>query len=171
MSTETKRIVASNFYYYRKRAKMTQDELAGLANAGQKTVSKIENGTQNYSVDTLERLCVELNIPMYKLFIPKSELSICELLSDSVYSKGAIMLLYQYYMFMITKESEEVSIGKYSTYGIALQGHKDASIEDISTDKMFVKTLADFCNKYQVSSIHFPEVVRDAMLEYEDPFS
>ena len=102
MGVETKEIVASNIYYYRKRAKITQEELAGRANAGQKTVSKIENGRQNYSIDTLERLCIELKIPMYRVFTPRDGIGFRELLSDPAYAKGAIMLLYHYYMFMST---------------------------------------------------------------------
>ncbi len=168
MGAETKEIVASNIYYYRKRAKITQEELAGRANAGQKTVSKIENGRQNYSIDTLERLCIELKIPMYRVFTPRDGIGFRELLSDPAYAKGVIMLLYHYYMFMSTLECEEPSIGKYDTYGIALEDYEDVSIEDISTNKNFVKHLVEFCNEYQVSPVHFLDVVEDAMLEYED---
>lgn len=167
MISTTKEIVGSNMYYYRKKAQLTQDELAGLAKTGQRTVSKIENCTQNYSIDTLERLCVELDIPMYKLFTPRKKVNFLELFNDPPYAKGAIMLLYHYYIFMSKLENEEIGDRQYETYGIALQNYDEVRIEDISTDKKFVQHLVDFCNEYQVSSIHFPDVIQDAIAKFE----
>lgn len=168
MISSTKEIVGMNVNYYRKKANLTQEELAGLAKTGQRIISKIENYTQNYSISTLERLCIELNIPMYKLFISNNGVDYRELLHDPLYSKGAIMLLYHYYMFMSTIENEEVSDGKYHTYGIALQHYDEVKMEDISTDKNFVQHLVDFCNRYQVSPYHFPDVIQDAMVEFKE---
>ena len=168
MTSPIREIVAANICYYRKKAHLTQEQLAGMAQAGQKTVSKIENCMANCSIDTLERLCVEMEIPMYRLFTPREGITFLDLLNDETYAKGAIMLLYHYYLFMSTLENEEIGIGKYDTYGIALQDHDEVRIEDISTDKKFVQRLVEFCNEYQVSPIHFPDVVQDAMAAYEE---
>ena len=163
MLSIAKEIVGENFHYYRKEAGLTQDELAGKARTGQRIVSKIENCTQNYSIDSLERFCNALEIPMYKLFTPKDKIGFRELLCDPAYSKGAIMLLYHYYLFMTTVENNEISDRQYDTYGIALEESDDVRIEDISTDEKFVKSLVDLCNECQVSPVHFPEVIQDAI--------
>ncbi len=168
MLSSAKLIVGENFYYYRKEAGLTQNELAERARTGQRTVSKIENCTQNYSIDSLERFCNVLKIPMYKLFTPKDKIDFRELLCDPTYSKGAIMLLYHYYLFMTTVENHEMSDGEYDTYGIALEGSDDVKIEDISTDQRFVKSLVELCNKYQVSPVHFPEIVLDAIEDFNE---
>lgn len=163
MLSMAKVIVGDNFYYYRKEAGLTQNELAERARTGQRIVSKIENCTQNYSIDSLERFCNVLEIPMYKLFTPKHKIGFRELLCDPAYSKGAIMLLYHYYLFVTSVENREISDRQYDAYGIALKESDDVRIEDISTDKKFVKSLVDLCNEYQVSPLHFPEVIQDAI--------
>ena len=76
MTLNSKNIVGKNLIRYRKEAKLSQCQLAVNVGTGQKTISKIENGNHNFSIDTLEKLCNGLGIPVYKIFIPDEEMKI-----------------------------------------------------------------------------------------------
>ncbi|MEF3304161.1 helix-turn-helix domain-containing protein [Paenibacillus sp. GYB003] len=54
---------------YREALGLSTTELASLSDVGQSTISSIENDNQSPRVETLERLCVPLNISIVDLLI------------------------------------------------------------------------------------------------------
>lgn len=160
MISKVKEIVGENFYHYRKEAKLSQFELAELADSTQRIVSKIENCTENYSIETLEKFSNALKVKIHRLFIPHNPIDSQKLILDSVSSYEFVMLLYIYYLTKKKFKNEEIA---YDSYGIALKDFEEISIEDISSDKGFVESLCEICNDFQVSPTHFFEVIQDAL--------
>lgn len=60
-----------NISKFRKRAKMTQTELAEKANVSRATISGLESGrVKSVSMATLEKIADALNKPVTKIFLP-----------------------------------------------------------------------------------------------------
>lgn len=58
----------------------------------------------------------------------------------------------------ISKES-----GKYSAYGIALEGK--ILLNDVTCDKAFADEIISKLNKFQASPIHIPEIVENMIVQ------
>lgn len=54
----------------RKMRKMSQGELATLAELDRSYVSEVENGHKNFSIKTLEKMAEALNVPIAELLDP-----------------------------------------------------------------------------------------------------
>ena len=78
------------------------------------------------------------------------------------------MLLFKYHMLVTTVQSEEIPEDKYCAYGIALKDHSEVRIPNISEDKEFVSNLVKLCNSFQVSPIHFENIIQDAITQYNE---
>ena len=67
--------IGKNIRYYRKKKGWTQEKLALEANYSKQFISNIENNVhQTFSLGTLWRLALVLDVDMYKLCIePKNE--------------------------------------------------------------------------------------------------
>ena len=63
-------IVGSNIRTYRKKAKLTQQQLADKFAGDRTKISLIENGKENFMLTTLLDIAEGLNIDVKKLFIP-----------------------------------------------------------------------------------------------------
>ena len=63
-------LVGKNLRFYRKKAGLTQEQLADDAKSSSYYISCLERGKENVGVKTLERLCKVLKIEMHLLFVP-----------------------------------------------------------------------------------------------------
>lgn len=57
-----------NIYYYRRKNKLTQDQLAEMVNIEPNHMSNIELAKTGASLDVVFRLADALEVPVYKLF-------------------------------------------------------------------------------------------------------
>ena len=82
----------------RKRRRLTQEQFAELIGIDPKNVSKIENGNNYPSADTLTSIASALEVDIYELFVFKEELPY-EVMKDTIMkaldSDKAVMYLYQ----------------------------------------------------------------------------
>ena len=72
MAIQIKQIVGKNFEKIRKKLGLAQDELAYETKTSQHTVSHIENGAENFKIDTLDTYLKYFGIPPFYLFYPKT---------------------------------------------------------------------------------------------------
>ena len=166
MAIQIKRVVGKNFEKIRKKLGLAQDELAYETKTSQHTVSHIENGAENFKIDTLDTYLKYFGIPPFYLFLPEDELQSAEIYNNEVLVKTIIMSLYKYFLTVKYIFDPDFSEWK-NTYGIKLKAERNVLIEDISTDKDFVLSLVEMCNAYQIPTEHFPDIIRDAMLKEE----
>ena len=68
MTTNLKKITGMKVQIARKRLKLSQQEVAELIDRSIETVSNIERGKTSPTVETLERLCNHLNLPILDFF-------------------------------------------------------------------------------------------------------
>ena len=61
-------IIRQNIKRYRKQRKMTSEQLAELVDLSHDFIRQIESGKYNFSVDTLYKISVALNVRIDKLF-------------------------------------------------------------------------------------------------------
>jgi transcriptional regulator with XRE-family HTH domain len=66
----TRENIRANLIVARARARLTQAELAELAGVARQTISELERGTLNISVDKLDSIAVALKIDVQRLFTP-----------------------------------------------------------------------------------------------------
>lgn len=59
----------SNLKKYRQFNELTQEELANIVNVRRETITRLENGKYNPSLELAVRISRELNTPIEKLFI------------------------------------------------------------------------------------------------------
>lgn len=64
-----------NIKFYRKKAKLTQEKLAILSDTSTNYIGLIEIGRRFPSYDLIQRIADNLNIEVYKLFLPTNTLS------------------------------------------------------------------------------------------------
>ena len=60
-------ILGSNIRYFRKKTKITQEELASLSNLHRTYIDSIENKHRNVSIDNIEAIAGALNLEIYEL--------------------------------------------------------------------------------------------------------
>ena len=63
-------LVGMNLRHYRKKAGLTQEQLADEAKSSSYYISCLERGKENVGIRTLERLCKPLRISVALLFQP-----------------------------------------------------------------------------------------------------
>jgi len=66
-------IVGSNIRTYRKKAKLTQQQLADKFSGDRTKISLIENGKENFMFSTLLDIAEGLNVDVKKLFVIKQK--------------------------------------------------------------------------------------------------
>ena len=66
--------LGKNIKYYRNKKKLTQEQLAEAVGIHDKNISKIENGNNFPSAETLSAIVKTLNIEFYELFLFPNEL-------------------------------------------------------------------------------------------------
>ena len=74
MATENPTVLAvfsKNIKLIRKEQKMTQEQLAEKSDITVKYISHLERGLSFPSAETLEKLAVALDVPVYRLFFPE----------------------------------------------------------------------------------------------------
>ena len=71
--------IGNNFYAIRKKAGMTQAEVAEAAGVSDRTYADIERGTVNMRVETLLRICNVLKITPNEILSNDKEVSIEEI--------------------------------------------------------------------------------------------
>lgn len=82
----------------RKKRRLTQEQFAELIGIDPKNVSKIENGNNYPSAETLTSIAKALEVDIYELFVFKEELSYEEMREEIIKaldSDKAVMHLYQ----------------------------------------------------------------------------
>jgi transcriptional regulator with XRE-family HTH domain len=67
-----KKLIGDNVKGYRKRAGWTQVQLSVRAGINSEHLSRLENGSENMKVETLQKLADELDVELYELFIKDS---------------------------------------------------------------------------------------------------
>ncbi len=65
---DTKRLIGARIKELRKRAGLTQEELAELVELDSRHVSRLEVGRHFPSLDSLERIAIALNVPLSEFF-------------------------------------------------------------------------------------------------------
>ena len=63
-----RKLLGEKIRFYRKRAKLSQEKLAELADLHSKYVSEVERGGKTISVDALFRIAKALNVSIRDLF-------------------------------------------------------------------------------------------------------
>ena len=82
----------------RKKRRLTQEQFAELISIDPKNVSKIENGNNYPSAETLTSIAKALEVDIYELFVFKEEISyedMREQIIKALDSDKAVMYLYQ----------------------------------------------------------------------------
>jgi transcriptional regulator with XRE-family HTH domain len=67
-----KKIVGDNIRGFRKKIEWTQEKLAVRSGINSEHISRIENGRENATIETLTKLAKELKIETYLLLIKDS---------------------------------------------------------------------------------------------------
>jgi XRE family transcriptional regulator, regulator of sulfur utilization len=62
-----RRLLGDNIRMYRKRAKLTQEKLAEMANLHPNYIGEVERGEKTVSVDALLRMAKAMNVPLSEL--------------------------------------------------------------------------------------------------------
>ena len=70
---EIQAVFAENMKKYRKRAKITQEELAELCNTDYRYIGQIETGRRCPSLEFIEKIATALNIAPYLLFYEETD--------------------------------------------------------------------------------------------------
>ena len=73
-------IFSENLKFYRKRASLSQQQLSEKCDIATNYLSEIERGQKFPSIEMIERISNELNIPAYLLFLEGKELTNSELI-------------------------------------------------------------------------------------------
>lgn len=91
--------LGKNIKYYRTKRKLTQEQLAEAVGIHDKNISKIENGNNFPSAETLTAIVNALNIDYYELFLFDNEIHYEQMKNEIIQaldSKRNIILLYKY---------------------------------------------------------------------------
>ena len=94
-----KESLGKNIKYYRKKKGLTQEQLAELVNIHDKNLSKIENGNNYPSAETLSTIVKALDIDFYELFLFNNEIDYEQMKSEIIQSlddNKNILALYKY---------------------------------------------------------------------------
>jgi transcriptional regulator with XRE-family HTH domain len=70
---DVKQVFGENLKYYRKKHRLSQEELSEKIDISPKHLSGIERGLNFASSDVLERVSDALEVPLYLFFIPDPE--------------------------------------------------------------------------------------------------
>ena len=68
MACESAAVIGANVAILRKRAKLTQKQLAEACGISTPRISEFESGLANPTVETLERIASELGVTVSRLF-------------------------------------------------------------------------------------------------------
>lgn len=68
MSRKKNMVVGKNLKIWRIKKNKKQEEIAFICNFKQPFLSKIENGTVDISINTLDNICKKLNIDFLSIF-------------------------------------------------------------------------------------------------------
>lgn len=82
----------------RKKRRLTQEKFAELIGIDPKNVSKIENGNNYPSSETLTSIAKALGVEIYELFVFRHELSYMEMkkeIEDALVDEKTVLYLYQ----------------------------------------------------------------------------
>ena len=159
-----RKTIGINLKRIREKMGLSQHTVADKCNLEQKDISKIENHVENVGVDKIDQICKGLRIRSYELFVP-NDISARELLEKRCFAKGVITLLYEYHTLVNQIHNDEISSKPYTSYGIGVLNRRFLSIEDISTDKAFVDSLVDLCNRFQLDPTQLKEYIEDALVK------
>ena len=91
--------LGKNIKYYRTKRKLTQEQLAEAVGIHDKNISKIENGNNFPSAETLTAIVKTLNIEYYELFLFQNEINyeqMKEEIIQALNNKDNIISLYKY---------------------------------------------------------------------------
>ena len=94
---ELKKQLGQKIQELRKKKKLTQEKFAEMVGIDPKNVSKIENGNNYPTAETLTSIAKALNINIYELFVFKDEISYPEMREEIIKSlddKKIILYLY-----------------------------------------------------------------------------
>lgn len=83
---------------FRKNKKLTQEQFSELVGIDSKNISKIENGNNYPSAETLNSIAKALNVEIYELFINKPEIpfnSIRQELFNAIQDDKTALYLYE----------------------------------------------------------------------------
>lgn len=70
---DTFKLIGANVRRYRKKAKLSQQDLADKFSGDRAKISDIENGKENFMVSTLLAIADGLNVDIKKFFMPIKE--------------------------------------------------------------------------------------------------
>ena len=92
-----KQDLGQRIQYLRKQQKLTQEALAELVGIDPKNISKIENGNNYPSAETLTAIATALNVDIYELFVfsPIPYEQMREEIISSLNSDKTLLYLYQ----------------------------------------------------------------------------
>lgn len=74
-----KTIVGDNIRYFRKKRRLTIEELAFLSNVNRNYLNDIELGRKNPSIEVIERIALAFNIKPYELLKERTNLDITKI--------------------------------------------------------------------------------------------
>jgi transcriptional regulator with XRE-family HTH domain len=69
---DIKKLVGDNIRGYRKRIGWTQEKLAVRSGLNSEHISRMENGSENITIETIQKLAASLGVETYRLFIRES---------------------------------------------------------------------------------------------------
>ena len=87
-----------NIKYYRNKRNLTQEQLAEIVGISDKNISKIENGNNYPSAETLSAIAAALNVEFYELFLFDNEIRYDDMKNEiinSLSSKKNVITLYK----------------------------------------------------------------------------
>ena len=93
-----KKLLGKNIQNLRKQRKLTQEQFAELIGIDSKNVSKIENGNNYPSPETLTSISKTLNVEYYELFIAENKVPYEEMKKEIIKAldlKENIIFLYK----------------------------------------------------------------------------
>lgn len=68
-SQEFRLLIGENIRYFRRKAKLSQEELAVMANLSTTFLGRVERGIDNISADSIFRIGQALNVDPYLFFV------------------------------------------------------------------------------------------------------
>ena len=155
MIVPEKKYLADNLIKYRKENHLSQYEMAEECGISKETLSLIERESINPTLETLQKCAAYIGETVAQLLSNYKTIQIGD--EDMHFS----------YCPIKHKASNKYS-GTYTTYGIGLVSKpKPKSLEfldfiaDISVDYEEINHLVHLLNSFEVSSIHFRDIVED----------
>ena len=137
---DQKKILAENLKAFRLAHNMCQNEFAEECGISKDTLSLLERGKLNTTIDTLDLLAVRMNTNISTLLANKNE----------------------EYFILISKEITVEDITR-TTYGIGVVKDAELILEfhDISLNYHKIKDIVHYCNDIEFNSSELDELVED----------